>query len=241
MTVLIAAEWRKLFSQRATWITLVVGQLLILAGVSGLLSRDHPEIPDLAARAVGHLGLVSLLSMLIGILAVAGEYRHKTIVETFLTTPRRHQVITAKLVVAATTGLLFAAVGAVLAMAAAALWLSSRGGLPFDAALWKTIGGDIAWNALFAALGVGIGAAVRNLAAAVGAALAWIAVVEGIIAQLLGDTASRWLPFNAGMALGRVGSADTLSQPAAAAVLACYMVVCVAVGYLITQRADIGS
>jgi ABC-2 type transport system permease protein len=50
--------------------------------------------------------------MLIGILSVAGEYRHKTIVETFVTTPKRHQVITAKLAVAVATALLFAVIGA---------------------------------------------------------------------------------------------------------------------------------
>jgi ABC-2 type transport system permease protein len=241
MTAVIAAEWRKLFSQRATWITLAAGQLLILAGVSGLLSRDHAGMPDLAARAVSHVGLVSLLSMMIGILAVAGEYRHKTIVETLLTTPRRHRVVTAKLVVAAAVALLFAIVGAALAVAAAALWLSGKGGLTVDSALWQTIGGDIAWNVLFAALGVGLGAAVRNLAAAVGVALAWIAVVEGVIGQLIGDSAARWLPFNAGMALGRVGSTDTLGQPAAAAIVAAYALACVVAGYLLTERADVGG
>jgi ABC-2 type transport system permease protein len=241
MTALFAAEWRKLYSQRATWIALIIGWLLVVAGVSGLLSRDHPEIVDLAARAVGHLGLVSLLSMLIGILAVAGEYRHKTIVETFLTTPRRDRVITAKLAVAVMAALLFVVVGTILALIAATIWLSGKGGLTFDATLWRTIGGDIVWNVLFAALGVGIGAAVRNLAAAVGAALAWIAVVEGIIGQLLGESASRWLPFSAGLALGRIGNVDALNQPTAAMVVAAYMALAVVAGYLITQRVDVSS
>jgi ABC-2 type transport system permease protein len=241
MIALVAAEWRKLFSQRATWLTLGAGWLLILAGVSGLLSRDHPGMPDLAARAVAHLGLVSLLSMLIGILSVAGEYRHKTIVETFLTTPKRHQVITAKLAVAVATALLFAVIGAALALAAAAIWLNSKGGLDLDSMVWKTIGGDIAWNLLFGALGVGIGATARNLAAAVGTALAWIAVVEGIIGQLIGETAARWLPFNAGMALGRVGSPSGLDQPAAAAIVTAYMLLAVIAGYLVTQRTDING
>jgi ABC-2 type transport system permease protein len=106
--------------------------------------------------------------------------------------------------------------------------------------VWRTIGGDIAWNLLFGALGVGISATERHLAA-VGTAPAWIAVVEGIIGQLIGETAARWLPFNAGMALGRVGSPSGLDQPAAAAIVTAYMLLAVIAGYLVTQRTDING
>jgi ABC-2 type transport system permease protein len=207
MHSLIRAEALKLRTVRGPWLVLAAGPLLVIAGISGLvISGGDLRDPATQAKALSHVGLTAIFALAFGILAVAGEYRHKTITDTYLSTPARGRVIAVKLGLYALVGTLGALVTALVALGVAAAWWSAKG-VPFDwgdTAMWATAGGSIAWIAAFAAIGVGLGALVRNLTGAVAAALAWIALVEGIVGQLIGNLA-RWLPFYAGQALGAGG------------------------------------
>ena len=228
MHSLIRAELLKLRTVRAPWLVLAAGPLLVIAGISGLVvSGGDLHDPAMQAKAVAHVGLTAIFALAFGILAVAGEYRHKTITDTYLSTPARGRVIGAKLVVYPLLGVLGSLVSALFALGVTAAWWWAKD-TSFawgDTAMWSTIAGGIAWNAGFAAMGVGLGALIRNLTAAIAAALAWIALVEGIVGQLIGSLA-RWLPFYAGQALG-AGGKPMLSQAllprwGAALVLAAY-------------------
>ena len=109
--------------------------------------------------------------------------------------------------------------------------------------MWTAIGGGIAGYAAFAAIGVGLGALIRNLVGAIAIALAWIAVVEGIVGQLVGNLA-RWLPFNASQALGGGDGKDMLAahllpRLGGAAVLAVYTALFAVAAIATSVRRDV--
>jgi ABC-2 type transport system permease protein len=244
MGTLIHIELYKLRTLRAPLVLLGLSQLLIIGGVTGLvLSSDTLRTAGAVTDAVAHAGLASLFTLVLGIMAVAGEYRNLTVTDTFLSTPRRSRVIAAKLVAYALAGAVFAVVNAVTAIVATRIWWTVKD-VPLDfgdAELWRTIAGCAAWNVAFAVVGVGVGALVRNLTAAIAAALAWIALVEGIVGQLVGDLA-RWLPFNTGSALGDLpgrSDLDPVSQVAAATALAAYAALFALVAIATTVRRDV--
>jgi ABC-2 type transport system permease protein len=91
---------------------------------------------------------------------------------------------------------------------------------------------------LYAAIGVGLGAVVRNLASAIAIALAWIAFVEGIAMNLLGDL-GRWLPMASGMALDNVPQGKLLPQVTGGLMLAAYAILFAVVATVATMRSDV--
>ena len=236
-------EILKLRTVRSPLLLLAAAQLVVIAGVSGLfVSGASLADPATPLRAIGHAGLVSMFSLVLGIVGIAGEYRHRTVTDTYLSTPRRGRVVTAKLATYAVAGAVFGLVSALVAVAATAIWLAAKGGSLdlSDGAVWRTLAGCVLWNACFAAIGVGLGALVRNLVAAIAIALAWLALVEGIVGQLIGDL-DRWLPFNSGLALEHVPAPGTelLPQWGGGVVLAAYALLFAALAVSTTVRRDV--
>jgi ABC-2 type transport system permease protein len=241
MTVLLGNELLKLRTIRSPWLLLAAAQAIIVAGISAMMTGADPNQATTSMALGAPAGMVSLFTLVLGITAVAGEYRQRTITSTYLATPRRGRVIGAKLAVYAGVGVAFGIVNAATALATTAVWYTARGA-SLDlttVAVWRNLLGGVAWNAAFAAIGVGVGALVRNLAAAVTAALLWIALVEGIVGQLLGSL-GRWLPFAAGQALDNVapGSASP-PQWAAGLVLLAYAAVFATLAVFTTVRRDV--
>ena len=236
------AELRKLTTARSTWLLLAIAQVVVIGGVSGLMARRDDPASDAAQRgAIAHVGLVAMFGLLIGILAMAGEYRHRTVTDTFLARPRRERVVLSKVVVSGSAGAVFGIVASVTALVADAVWLAAKGSSIDlgNGVLWRTVAGGIGWNIVFAVVGVGLGALITNLSAAVASALAWLALVEGIVGELLGRGA-RWLPFALGEALvGLPNSADRPPVWQAGLVLAVYALIFVAAGVGVTTRRDI--
>jgi ABC-2 type transport system permease protein len=236
-------EILKLRTVRGPLLLLAAGQLVVIAGASGLfVSGADIADPTTPLRAVAHAGLVSIFSLILGIVGMAGEYRHKTVTDTFLGTPLRGRVVADKLVVYAAAGVAVGLVSSVVSTTVTALWMSGKGGSLdlSDPAVWRTLAGCVVWNACFAAIGVGLGALIRNVVGAIAVALAWIALVEGIVNQLLGDL-GKWLPFASGVALEDIPAANVQQLPpwGGGLVLATYAVVFAAVAVSTTVRRDV--
>jgi ABC-2 type transport system permease protein len=98
----------------------------------------------------------------------------------------------------------------------------------------------VAINAAYAAIGVSLGALIRNLTGAIAVALVWIALVETTVANLLGDL-GRWLPNRAGMAVDYMpaGTVPLLPQWGALTVLIGYTAALVLIALNTTVRRDV--
>jgi len=242
MIGLVRNELLKLRTTRTPLILLAAAQLVVIIGVSGLFVQGADPTDTLTVRkALAHVGIASFFSLVLGIVSMAGEYRHKTITDTFLATPARERVVGAKMVTAGMAGAVIGIVSAATAFATSAVWLAAKdAALDLSAAdMWRTVVGCIAWNVCFGAVGVGVGALVRNLSGAVTGALVWLAVVEGLVGELIGD-AARWLPFRSGLALEGLPASDAqLSQWGGGLMLLAYAAVFVAAALATSVRRDV--
>ena len=222
---LISAEWLKVRTTRLLHGTVPIAVAISAAAVGGtVVASDGAGALESAhdvRRVLSSTGAGALVVLVAGIVLAAGEHRHGTAVDTFLTTPRRDRVVAAKLVVGAALGLLVGVVTAVAAVAVAGASYAARDApFPLDGGeVWATLAGTLAYTTLFAVVGVGLGALVRNQVVAVTAALAWVAVVEHIFIGFATNL-GRWLPFEAGQAIVRTPLDDLLSPLAGTAVLA---------------------
>jgi ABC-2 type transport system permease protein len=241
----LTTEFRKLGTVRSPWLLLALEPLIVVAGISGLVaSGGDVHDPATQGKALAHVGLAAIFTLVFGILAVAGEYSRGTITDTFLSFPARRSVIAAKLAAYGAAGAAAGLVSAAAALAVTAAWWQAKGGTFHlsAAGTWRTLGGGVAASIAFAAIGVGIGALVRNLVGAVAAALAWVAVVEGIAGQLIGSGLARWLPFSASESLGRgslTPAAGLLPQWGGGLVLLGYAALFAAAAVLITLKRDV--
>jgi ABC-2 type transport system permease protein len=227
MIDLVAAEWLKLRTTRLLSGMIPATVALALAAVAGaVLSADgvaELESTGGIRDALSVTGTGAILVLVVGILISAGEYRHGTAADTFLTTPRRQRVVAAKLTVGAGIGVATGVLTSVACVGISSILYAVEGAtFPFgDADVWLTLAGTLAYTTLFAILGVALGSLIRNQVLAVSCALAWLAVIEHTLVTLVPDL-GRWLPAAAGQAIVRTPADDLLSPLAGAAVLTAY-------------------
>jgi hypothetical protein len=179
-----------------------------------------------------------LFAGLVGAIAITAEIRFGTIRPTFLVTPRRGPVIGAKLAVSALAGVVFGLLAEALMAGAAVVAFAARG---IDNQLTggdylQLLAGGAAASALWATIGLGVGAVVRNQVGAIVGLCIWMLLVESTSDTFVPGF-GRLLPGGAGLALA--GNIDKLSAAVAALLLVLYAAATSAAGWLATLRRDI--
>jgi ABC-2 type transport system permease protein len=159
---LLAAELRKTVSTRAARVLLAASLALTIAAeaiplvFTRSVTQDHTSYLTWAA-----LGLSRLLPIML-MMAMTAEWSQRTALTTFTLEPRRGRVLSAKitagLIIAVACGVFAFAVGSV----AAALSPHVRGGEN-----WSVVAGFALFVAATSAIGIAIGAALHNTAAAI--------------------------------------------------------------------------
>ena len=187
--------------------------------------------------------LGALFAALLGAMSITGEIRHGTIRPTFLVTPSRHRVVAAKVWASMLIGAGFGLVAGALAAGVGTAALRARGiDVRLDGGDYTLlVAGGAAATALWGAIGVGVGAVVRNQVPTLVGLCAWLLFVENL---LVGDVAGfgrvgKLLPGAAGKAISGQDP-DTLLAPVVGLVLlALYAAAATVAGSLATSRRDV--
>jgi ABC-2 type transport system permease protein len=250
VTTLVRAEFRKLTTTRLWLWMLVLGLAMTGATTSAAIGFAEPGPLGLEtapgqrtvfAQATATLVVVGIL----GIVAVTGEFTHQTATPTFLATPRRGRVVTAKLLTYAAAGLVYAAACTTVVLAVALPWLAARDVevVLSGTDLGRTLGGVALEVALYAVLGVGVGCLMRNQIAAIVGFVVYIFVVGPLMSGVHATAElAQYLPYQAGNALGRLTSsvdAAMLGQAAGGLVLLTWSLAFAALGTRVAIRRDI--
>ncbi len=258
------AEWLKVFTTRMWWI---IGLIMVLyiaftGALLGLvfseLIGDPGEVPsESPALIIYSLGSAMgyLFPVLVGAMSVTTEYRNHTMTPTFTSVGRRGPVLGAKVLVQAGLGAGYGVAAVAAAVFSSVFFFMAAGmdtGLTAGAT-WAMFLRSVIAMALWAIIGVGLGALIRSQAGAIVAVIAFTQFIEPIarMGGLFSDTAAsitRFLPGSVSdtfvgesiYTAMQINAGTALSWWVAGLVLATYGVVLVMIAYFTRWRADIG-
>jgi ABC-type transport system involved in multi-copper enzyme maturation permease subunit len=253
MIALVRAEWTKLFTTRV-WLGLFLGACVLVGGFSALVTglagvrqNGQPGLPAVGTPEFEKLAFATpsnavVLMLILGIIGMTQEYRHRTVTATFLTTPRRGRVVLAKLLAYGLATVPFALAIVAVNVLVVTIYAGARGATP-------SLSGDnlqVMASAglalvIYAVIGVGIGALVRNQVGAIVGALVYLFVIEGLIAsfRVLAQV-HKWLPGGALQALTQSGQdADVLNSWQGGLLLLGYGLLAALLGTLVAVRRDV--
>ncbi len=250
MTALVRAEWTKLFTTRV-WLGLLLGACVMVAGFTVLLTAfaGDPEsgLPPVGSELYEELAFataanVVVLFIILGIIGMTQEYRHRTATPTFLTTPKRGRVVIAKLLAYALAAVPLALVVLAVNVLVVYIHAGARGAAPeLTGDNLRVLASSGLALVVYAVIGVGIGALLRNQVGAIVGALVYLFVVEPIIRQIPATApAYKWMPGGALEALTATFQGPDLLEPwQGGLLLLAYGLVAALLGTVLAVRRDV--
>jgi hypothetical protein len=252
MIAALRSELLKLRTARFSWgllaLTLALTSIERILFDSNAGGTGHTSIPSLAtyagqSRSINIPGELLLLATIMGVIVASGEFRHRTATNTYLATPNRVTVMTAKAVAAAAMGLLFGLCGSAAATIIGLSFTSASGHhlLLSAATISRYSLGAMLGAALLSVAGVAVGTLIRSQVGGILAIFVWGFIIEQTIGAVY-NTAQRFLPYtaSAGMAGATLGSEKTpLPFAAAASLLVGVVIVISTVAAKTTLDADV--
>lgn len=278
MSGLVRAELRKYLSTRLSWsMPLTMGLMgAIFAAVQGLFLAVVGELPspggevirptelfdDLTVARMVYTGATQmgyLLALVLGILSMSGEFRHRTITATLLSAPRRGRLIGAKLLSLVLVVILNAAAFVAGSLLGGAVMLAVGGAplFPQPLELTTTLLRMVLILVLWALIGFGLGVLIPNQVVALFVGVGVTLLVEPLLGFGLTFVeqlreAARYFPSQASVSVldlfdgvdaataQQLGSAEPLSWWVAALVLLAYATAMTVLGWVLTARRDVG-
>jgi len=247
MSAVLRSELLKQRSIR-TWLGLLTGMLGLLLLVVLLHGLGLPAADlDTTGKQLTSLfgwGEVfgAMFAALFGAMSMTGEIRHGTIRPTFLVTPDRRRVVFAKVGASVLIGAGFGLIAGTFVAVLATVALGSRG---IDVRLGAgdyalLIAGGAAASALWAAIGVGVGAVVRSQVPALVGIVVWQLFIEQLLLGDIADSATlgRLMPGAAGKAITGQDPATLLAPAVAVTLLVIYAGAAAVAGALATSGRD---
>lgn len=250
---LMAGEIRKVTSTRL-WLWMLLAAMALTGLYASLLigfSGDPDGITAPLDTAAGQQTLVAVaagganpLVAVLGAIGLTGEFRHKTATATFLATPHRGRIVVAKLTTYAGLGIGYVVASLAVVAVTAVPWLATMG---IDMTLTRNglpgaMAAVIADIAIFALVGVGLGALLRNQVATIVGLLVYRFVAEPIVTSVpaLADW-TIYLPGSASAALTKVSltTQHYLEPWQGGLLLAAYGLAFAIVGTWLSVRRDI--
>ncbi len=251
MTRLVSSELFKLRTTRTFYgLTLIsLGLILVIVVLVSALTDFQPD-EEVLTDMLGAGFFMQAITLLLGVLIVTSEFRHGTITPSLLVVPNRTTLTLAKLLAGLAIGVAIGLLTALVISGVTALVLAIRGlDTGADAAtFFKLVAGGALAAALYAGLGVGLGALIRNQVGAIIGVLVWLFVLEGLVGLIPGlDEIVPKYGLN-GVRAGLTGAEDggggpdsleLLGQVPAGLVLAGYVAIFVIAGLVMMRRRDI--